>query len=183
MGDPPDSPRSPRSGKKKARTFSSRCWLARHYPISLAHVIPLLEVVAAGNKHFAQVREDWEQEAVDWHEHCSWAGHGRRRGGHGGMPCFMAAALCRVPSNALRLQAATYLRQFENSEETFPVKVQVRPGAGLVLHVSWTAGQAAEIAGGMPGMPASSSPPAAPVAASSYWSTWLQIHELFALAC
>ncbi len=55
MGDPPDSPRSPRSGKKKAKTFSSRCWLARHYPISLAHVIPLLEVVAAGNKHFAQV--------------------------------------------------------------------------------------------------------------------------------
>lgn len=57
MGDPPDSPRSPRAGggKKKAKTFSSRCWLARHYPISLAHVIPLLEVVAAGNKHFAQV--------------------------------------------------------------------------------------------------------------------------------
>ncbi|PRW33819.1 Ankyrin repeat domain-containing 13C isoform B [Chlorella sorokiniana] len=82
MGEPPDSPRSPRGGggggggsKKKSKTFSSRCWLARHYPISLAHVIPLLEVVAAGNKHFAQ--------------------------------------------------AASYLRQFESSEETFPVKVQV----------------------------------------------------------
>lgn len=57
FGDPPDSPRSPSAsrGKRKAKTFSSRCWLARHYPISLAHVIPLLEVVAAGNKHFAQV--------------------------------------------------------------------------------------------------------------------------------
>lgn len=41
--------------KKKARVFSSRCWLARNYPVSLAHLIPLLEVVAAGNKHFAQV--------------------------------------------------------------------------------------------------------------------------------
>jgi hypothetical protein len=87
MGEPPDSPRSPRGGggggggsKKKSKTFSSRCWLARHYPISLAHVIPLLEVVAAGNKHFAQ--------------------------------------------------AASYLRQFESSEETFPVKVQVRTGDG-----------------------------------------------------
>lgn len=45
----------------------------------------------------------------------------------------MAAALCRVPSTALRLQAATYLRQFENSEETFPVKVQVRPGGGSCM--------------------------------------------------
>ena len=42
-------------GKKKARTWSSRCWLARGYPISLAHLIPLLEVVGAGNKHFNQV--------------------------------------------------------------------------------------------------------------------------------
>ncbi|KAL4448118.1 hypothetical protein ABPG75_005337 [Micractinium tetrahymenae] len=39
---------------KKARSFSSRCWLARRYPITLAQVIPLLEVVAAGNRHFAQ---------------------------------------------------------------------------------------------------------------------------------
>ncbi|KAL4444592.1 hypothetical protein ABPG77_002409 [Micractinium sp. CCAP 211/92] len=39
---------------KKARTFSSRCWLARGYPITLAQIIPLLEVVSAGNRHFAQ---------------------------------------------------------------------------------------------------------------------------------
>lgn len=39
---------------RKARTFSSRCWLARRYPITLAQVIPLLEVVSAGNRHFAQ---------------------------------------------------------------------------------------------------------------------------------
>ena len=57
LGEAPESPPSPggRGRKKKAKTFSSRCWLARHYPISLAHIIPLLEVVAAGNKHFAQV--------------------------------------------------------------------------------------------------------------------------------
>lgn len=40
--------------KKKTQRFSSRCWLARRYPISLVEIIPLLETVAAGNRHFAQ---------------------------------------------------------------------------------------------------------------------------------
>ncbi|KAL4853054.1 Ankyrin repeat domain-containing protein 13C [Chlorella vulgaris] len=43
-----------RQGATKAQRFSSRCWLAHGYPVSLAQMIPLLEVVAAGNKHFAQ---------------------------------------------------------------------------------------------------------------------------------
>lgn len=43
-----------RQGAATAQRFSSRCWLAHGYPVSLAQMIPLLEVVAAGNKHFAQ---------------------------------------------------------------------------------------------------------------------------------
>ncbi|PSC68048.1 Ankyrin repeat domain-containing 13C [Micractinium conductrix] len=42
-----------RASGGKGRTFSSRCWLAKHYPITLAQMIPMLEVVSAGNSHFA----------------------------------------------------------------------------------------------------------------------------------
>ena len=47
---------APRKQKasKRAQKFSSRCWLARGFPVLLQQVIPLLDVVAAGNKHFAQ---------------------------------------------------------------------------------------------------------------------------------
>jgi hypothetical protein len=47
-------PRKAKPHHSKAQRFSSRCWLARRFPITLAQIIPLLEVVAAGNKHFAQ---------------------------------------------------------------------------------------------------------------------------------
>ncbi len=40
--------------KEQMQRYSTRCWLARGHPLALAQLIPLLDVVATGNKHFAQ---------------------------------------------------------------------------------------------------------------------------------
>ena len=45
-------------GKKAAkqpRKFSSKCWMASNFPMSLRQLIPILDIVGYTNKHLARV--------------------------------------------------------------------------------------------------------------------------------
>eukprot|EP00887_Chlorella_sp_A99_P007474 scaffold2.g7474.t1 len=46
---------------RKARKVSGKVWMAQEFPMSLRELLPLLEVVAAGNKHFASAAEFLER--------------------------------------------------------------------------------------------------------------------------
>jgi hypothetical protein len=43
------------AAEKAARTLTGRCWMAEGFPMSLAQLLPLLDVVGAANKHLARV--------------------------------------------------------------------------------------------------------------------------------
>ena len=41
---------------KGGRKITARCWMAENFPLSLAQLLPLLEIIGSTNKHIKRVR-------------------------------------------------------------------------------------------------------------------------------
>jgi hypothetical protein len=112
--------RGGKHSKEQMQRYSSRCWLARGHPLSLAQLIPLLDVVATGNKHFAQAAAFLRRFPSDVYfpvrvqvggpllllepsrAACMWAAYAKHA-------CTHAKAACPVPlpAGAARLDSAS----------------------------------------------------------------------------